>query len=745
MRRPGTALVLDLGAAVAASLLLWALWPRVAAPVDPLRNTAFVVPWMVVVLRWAMRRTGAAPATFTALPWTAAAALLALLLREQSALGGSPAVWAGALGLLLVLALARLIPRLRRLRRPSDPVFFVLPLAVYLVLQPWALAERPPDGDEPYYLLIAHSLSEDLDTDLADEYRDGAWRRFIERPLEPQPGDPRGPAGAIHSRHDPLLPALLAPAYRLAGRAGAAATLAAITAGVAWLTLGLAMRLWPTRRTGALLAWALLAFTPPLLVYSHQIWIEVPAALFALVAFDRLQALSAQMRAGHSPTVRDLLLFTVAACLLPLLKARLLLVAVPLVVLALVRLRRHLLTRVGALVVLPPTAVVAALLVYNAERFGNPLKMYGRGDLEALASPASAYVAGLVGMFWDCAFGLFAAAPVWLLLVPALWLVARTAWAGDRSHRRLLVDVGVVSTPYLMAIAPRLEWYGGWAPAFRYPLVLLPILALLLVPLLERRTTGTRIACAALVPVTIGLALVAVAVPGWTYHLADGSSTLLQLLGADLRADVARLFPSTVRPRAATWVWVLGTLGLAPLVAAGRIGGRRRVRARGVGAALLLGALALLPQLAHRLPTRVVDVEDAWVTKTRGELVPERWVIQRPLHRGGWLIPAGGMLTAPVVPGGERVVLVLDAARRGFRGPDTLEIRAGDQLLDTWTVEGGAWRTHQIGPIDWPADAPLVLYNPQKARRKTVGVIVDRVAFDWQDGSTEQASPGAPP
>ncbi len=64
----------------------------------------------------------------------------------------------------------------------------------------------PPDGDEPYYLLLTHSLADDGDVDLADEYREAAWRSFTTVPVAPQPGDPTGTHGEIYSRHSALLP-----------------------------------------------------------------------------------------------------------------------------------------------------------------------------------------------------------------------------------------------------------------------------------------------------------------------------------------------------------------------------------------------------------------------------------------------------------------------------------------------------------------------------------------------------------
>ena len=55
------------------------------------------------------------------------------------------------------------VAREEGLEKPAWP-YFLLPLVVYLAILPWSTAQRPPDGDEPYYLLLTHSLAYDGDT-----------------------------------------------------------------------------------------------------------------------------------------------------------------------------------------------------------------------------------------------------------------------------------------------------------------------------------------------------------------------------------------------------------------------------------------------------------------------------------------------------------------------------------------------------------------------------------------------------
>ena len=248
----GTAAVLAVAVIIAA--LLPRLLPLEAA--DPFRGTLVVLPLILGALReihrWGARlggrRLGVAA---TAGELGALSGLILLVLvRPHLSLAGMDEVLAAGLLLVLGCRVARQTAALRPLlgerlpRRPSI-LFFLLPLTVYIAILPWSARHRQPDGDEPFYLLITHSLAYDLDADLTNNYAHGDWRHFMDRPIEPQPGDPVGPNGEKYSRHNELLPMALAPAYRLAGKTGALAMMALMTAALAWLTLRLARHYVP--------------------------------------------------------------------------------------------------------------------------------------------------------------------------------------------------------------------------------------------------------------------------------------------------------------------------------------------------------------------------------------------------------------------------------------------------------------------------------------------------------------------
>lgn len=728
-------------AVLAASLVGVALlaWRLPLAADDPFRGTLVLLPLILGGLReihrWGARLGGGRLSREGTAAELGALAFLVLLVLGRSHLGlGHEKVLAAGFLLVLGCRVARQTVALRPIlgeKLPGRPsvLFFLLPFVVYLAILPWSARHRQPDGDEPFYLLVTHSLAYDFDADLTNNYAARDWRSFMERPIEPQPGDPVGPEGEQYSRHNEMLPLALVPAYRLGGRMGALATMAALTGLLAWMTLRLARRYFPEHPGEALAAWALAAFTPPLLLYSYQVWVEVPAALLAAAALDRILSLEGRRAWG----TKEWLSLGLPVLLLPLVKIRFILIAGPLLALGWWhsgRPRKQLVLLAGML-----GAVAGGILLYNKLLYRNPLKIHTWREVDPYQYGLLSYLKGGLGLFWDAAFGLFGCAPLWLLLLPAVVLLAAR-------RSRLLLHLAALSLPYLVVVAPRVEWYGGWSPPFRYALIALPLLAVALVPLFaqlsaRRERPGAWALIAGLGALTLVLTLVWVTVPGWTYNFADGRTYALDALSGRLGLDVTRFFPSSIRLRTATWAWPLLSIPLVTLL--WWLPGRSRKAVFGTaalgGIALVLGLAALVPAAASRIPTEVVELEDPQVWKSGGHVHPDRWVLERTRYRGGWVLRVGEQLKVPVVPGGRRVRLELEAEFiRNQPVPYTLDLKAGDRRIASWTpARQRVWETVEVGPVDWRAGEPLVFVAHGPAPPGALnGAILDRVRMEWE-------------
>ena len=668
--------------------------------------------------------------------------------------GWRPLAMGGAvsLGLLYVvcrvLALEPLLDRSAASKRPPL-VFLLLPFAFYLALIPWSIAERAPDGDEPWFLLVTHSIAYDFDLDLANNYRDRDSLTFMPRAIGPQPGDREAEDGAIYSRHGFLLQAVLAPAYRLAGRTGGLIVIAALAALSAWVLLGLtAFSQDPRAR---LIVYLAFSFTAPFLIYSQQVWAEVAAVLLAVAAYRWIGLLAGGREdaapgdtgsfAGAGARRGIWLLLALSLTLLPLLKLRLALVSAALALTCVLRLEPRLRTRGLVLLTLVLGPAGGLVLWFNHARSGNVLGMHSWSELLLSRESAVKLPLGLNGLFFDLAYGLVACAPIWLLLFPGV--VA--AW---RSNRRLLFEVALIAVPTLLLTASRREWYGGWSPPFRYPLVALPFLALLLAPLFERRfrgdhavaattsdgggpSAGIRVVALILALLTGALVVLFVVEPGWTYNLADGRHQLVQHLEARTGLDFARFLPSAARPRSATWVLPILAVGAALLLM--RV--HRRTVAGALAGAMALG-LAALPILAGSVPTQTVEIEGSAVDRSGGNLEPERWKMDRLRYREAWVLPEGTRAETAIVPGGKEVELSFTVRMVQNRtAPLTLIARSGTREIGRLTFSESAasdWHIRQLPEAPWIPGAPLVLEVPYSDALPTNGVAIDRVDLHWR-------------
>jgi hypothetical protein len=411
------------------------------------------------------------------------------------------------------------------------------------------------------------------------------------------------------------------------------------------------------------------------------------------------------------------------------LKLRLALLAGPLALLLWWRSGRS--WRLGLLVGIPLGALSAALLAFNTWFFGRALKVYDFGDLGLLQPPLLRYLRHFVGLFFDLSFGLFALAPVWILLIPA------TA-AALRRRDPVLAHLAVVVGPYFFLLLSRREWYGGWSPAFRYGLVMLPLLALILAPALERaRGVGWRVLCTAGLALSGGTLGAAVVVPGWTFNFADGSSRLADIAMMRFGVDVVRFLPSGIRDRPATWWCALGGVTLALLAASWRGRARHRAFAAPLGWSAALLVPSLLVFAGATVPTRVIEAEDRWVHHDEGAPYPGLWTPDRARFRGGWALPAGGALRAPIVAGGATVE-VTAWLRPGFNTEAELrlELCADETCGETIVIprsSSDTWQPFRFAPTAWPPQAQLVLRLPRTDHRRLRNfVVLDRIELTWQ-------------
>lgn len=414
-----------------------------------------------------------------------------------------------------------------------DRVIPVISLLVYLALAVWMTRVWLPLGDEPHYLLAAHSLVYDHDLNLANNYANRDFQTY-------SPGgtlDPHVkilPDGTQILNHDLGLPILIALPYALGGRAGVEIFLALCAALLAWQMWKLAFdvtgnRLWATA------AWLLLGFTPPLVMYATLIYPELVGALIFLwgartVLFKRVAELS----------LWQVVLVALGVVALPWLSVRFVVLVVLLLVFVTVRgggaRGRVVGIYASAALGLAAYFFVNHVLFAGVVPKGSPTELAGQ-NLVTLS--AASLARGVLGWWIDPQRGTLILAPIYLMALAGI----------PRLLRRNIITGGALLAP-LIVLVPLVAVLGGfWIPfevGARYFVVGLPLLAAPLALALQAgfsaRAQWSRIAFGGL---TLFLALVSV----WngTLMLSDAAYAYGSVVTAYSRAlgsDVSPYFAS---------------------------------------------------------------------------------------------------------------------------------------------------------------------------------------------------------
>jgi hypothetical protein len=270
----------------------------------------------------------------------------------------------------------------------------------------------------------------------------------------------------------PLLP----PYYRPEAPSMAASLLPTLATALTVTLLVLAATELGASARGALALGLVYAVATPAAIYALQWFSEPLTAVAVLAAFYLL------VRERAYPTTWRALLAGAALAVAVATRLEALLFAPPLVLYALLPAGRR--SARATAMLLPLGAVLVALGVYDAARFGSPLETgYGKGDAFAVRdihpspSPAS-IAAGVYGLLLSPGKGLLAYAP------PALLAPVGDAalWTRRRAETVLLLALILIG---LIAHANVLiRWVGGWSWGPRFLMPVLPLILLLLAPLL---------------------------------------------------------------------------------------------------------------------------------------------------------------------------------------------------------------------------------------------------------------------
>lgn len=430
----------------------------------------------------------ACAAAAVVIAWRAGASLAPLWLLVLFLLPWLPAsvfptaflMWSGQIVLVVWTAVALSLAASMRLpgrwRAREWPAITGSPLgAALLACAIYAIAAsqvtQVPGGDEPHYLIITQSLLKDGDLRIENNHRRRDYRAYFRGELPRPDYRRRGRNGEIYSIHAPGLPVLVAPAFALAGYHGVVVFLVLLASAgsalgwyLAWLATG--------RRDAAWFGWAAVTLSASEIFHSFTVYPDGPGGVIALTGVWALFRAERERETGSERTV-PWWLHGAALAALPWLHTRFALVAGSLGALVLLRLAstRNAVGKAVAFLTVPALSAVCwvgfFIVIYGTP---DPAAPYAGEQGSAAFIPG-----GLIGLFFDQRFGLFAYAPVLVFAFAGLAIMI-----ASRERRRLGLELLFVLVPYLMAVTHFAMWWGGnpIAPARFF----VPMLPMLMVP-----------------------------------------------------------------------------------------------------------------------------------------------------------------------------------------------------------------------------------------------------------------------
>jgi hypothetical protein len=369
------------------------------------------------------------------------------------------------LAALAVCGCALAVIRLRRPVReapalPGRRALFAISLAIYLGFGLWSADVVGPTADEPHYLIITQSLLRDHDLAIENNHARGDFREYFGGELRPDFLQ-RGLNDVIYSIHAPGLPALLVPAYAVAGYRGAVVLLCLFAALAALAVFDLAEML--AGRTTAWITWAAVCLTVPFIPHSWLIFPEMPGTLAMAWAVLWLYA-------PLPARARTWIWCGLALGMLPWLHTKFVILLAAMAGLLCLRLWRQ---PKAAAALLAPVAVSGALWL------GSFYWMYGvfdpqipYGDFPKLFVLFANIPRGVLGLLFDQKFGLLAYAPVYLVAIAGCWVMLRRAgqrWFALALLATVLTFVASSTRMYM--------WWGGSSAPARFLVPVLPLLA----------------------------------------------------------------------------------------------------------------------------------------------------------------------------------------------------------------------------------------------------------------------------
>ncbi len=411
----------------------------------------------------------------------------------------------------------------------DSKIFGCVALFLFVGTTLWTASVCELSGDEPHYLLMAYSLIHDGDLDLANNYANKDYEQFYQRGvLEPQ-GLEHVVDGKRYSHH-PLGPVLLIlPGFLIAGRIGAAVTMALLAALALYLTMRVLEEMgaegWALHATGIVGL-----FSSPLLLFSGLIFPEIPTA--CLVALSLLLVI--KKRRAWLGLCLGLMIW---------MHNRNVLIFFPFLLFAAYEIwkdKKYRLSQAGKFGVCFGIPVLF-LVLYFYSLYGVLTPLGAHNEPFTSLFRLSHFWDGFFGLLLDQECGLWFHFPIFGLVVTGGFLLWRS-----KSSLGLLVAGTLLFYYLFMSFYENL----GLTPATRYWVGVTPLLLLTIYPSIERMKAGdiwTKLAGFSLA-IGVGVNWLLAAIPWLRYNKLNGENWILKIAGSFLHLPLTEMNPAFQAP-----------------------------------------------------------------------------------------------------------------------------------------------------------------------------------------------------
>ncbi|MBN2754879.1 MAG: hypothetical protein JXR81_08475 [Candidatus Goldbacteria bacterium] len=393
----------------------------------------------------------------------------------------------------------------------------------------WMNHANQPTGDEPVYLLTAHSLIHDFDLDLKNNFENKDYSGFYKGELKPQERDIKE---KIVSFHPVMISVLITPFYLTAGRMGVTLFINLMAALFCCLLYLILVKGGHNEKNSFITAF-LTGMSMPFILFTNQIATETASAFFLAAAyyFIRYQknrifipALSAIFFMWLHP--RNMVVWGVL-CVIALIEYR-------------VEIKKALVFAASQ------GAGLIVFLFYNYAVFGHIMPPAMEKPVSSVSEVFSLNIAGMAGILFDQEFGLFFFTPVFSLMFAGAVLMFKR-------DKKTFYYIMAMFIPLFILVTAWIDWRGGGGsgPRFLVPVILM--VSLLTAEVLNACDNAEKKKVFYILA-GIGLVISAVIflVPWFRWNKGLGENWIFKFLPSAGNFEVSSLFPS-IWAKSAGW------------------------------------------------------------------------------------------------------------------------------------------------------------------------------------------------